>query len=353
MMGIQIVILWSDLLIWLLVAAGIGVGLLIARDPPLLSAWRRVGANRVGMASATVLLAFIVIGLLDSLHYRVALEGKPGQKVQYAIEVLSLLDAVATPLRTRSEKTYSEPFATRLYAKETIDVPGRGSVRDYPRLKHGGQHLGERENEVVADASFTAFRVGVLAFLGWLAVARMASVVVGRGDSTAASGWQKIWRGETAFAWNAVLLTLGLMLLVAVPLFWLSGQYHVFGTDKVGQDVLFLTLKSIRTALVIGTLTTLVTLPLAVVLGVVAGYLGGWVDDVIQYLYTVLNSIPGVLLIAAAVLMMQGVIDTHPEWFETAAERADARLLALCLILGMTSWTGLCRLLRGETLKLR
>ncbi len=353
MMGIQIVILWSDLLIWLLVAAGIGVGLLIARDPPLLSAWRRVGANRVGMASATVLLAFIVIGLLDSLHYRVALEGKPGQKEQYAIEVLSLLDAVATPLRTRSEKTYSEPFATRLYAKETIDVPGRGSVRDYPRLKHGGQHLGERENEVVADASFAAFRAGVLAFLGWLAVAGVASVAVGRGDSTAASGWQKIWRGETAFAWNAVLLTLGLMLLVAVPLFWLSGQYHVFGTDKVGQDVLYQILKSVRTGLIIGLVTTLVMLPVAVLLGIVAGYFRGWVDDVIQYLYTVLNSIPGVLLIAAAVLMMQVVIDTHPQWFSTAAERADLRLLALCFILGITSWTGLCRLLRGETLKLR
>jgi peptide/nickel transport system permease protein len=77
------------------------------------------------------------------------------------------------------------------------------------------------------------------------------------------------------------------------------------------------------------------------------------VDDVIQYLYTTLNSIPGVLLIAAAVLMMQVVIDSHPEWFSTSAERADARLLALCVILGVTSWTGLCRLLRGETLKLR
>ena len=58
------------------------------------------------------------------------------------------------------------------------------------------------------------------------------------------------------------------------------------------------------------------------------------------------------LLIAAAVLMMQTLIDTHPQWFSTAAERADLRLLALCLILGMTSWTGLARLLRGETLKL-
>jgi peptide/nickel transport system permease protein len=43
----------------------------------------------------------------------------------------------------------------------------------------------------------------------------------------------------------------------------------------------------------------------------------------------------------------------HPQWFDTSASRADLRLVFLCLILGMTSWTGLCRLLRGETLKLR
>ncbi len=352
MMGFQIVVLWSDILIWLLLAAGIGFAVLIARNPPLLAAWRRVGANRVGMASATVLLAFILVGLLDSLHYRPALEGKPGQETRYAVEVLSVLDALATPLRTRNEKTYSEPFATRLYAKETVDVPGQGAVREYPRLKHGGKHLAEREDEVAADAGFTAFRAGVLAFLCWLAVAGLASGAVGRGEAPGI-GWQRIWRGETAFAWNAVLVALALMLLVAVPLFWLSGQYHAFGTDKVGQDVLYQILKSVRTGLIIGLVTTLVMLPMAVLLGIVAGYFRGWADDAIQYLYTVLNSIPGVLLIAAAVLMMQVVIDTHPQWFSTAAERADLRLLALCFILGITSWTGLCRLLRGETLKLR
>ena len=355
MTGFQIVVLWSDMLIWLLVAAGIGVGVLVAKTPPRLAAWRRVGANRVGMASATVLLAFIAIGLLDSLHFRLQLEGKPGQKPSYAIEVLSVLDVLAAPLRLRNEKTYSEPFATRLYAKETIDLPGGETMRVYPRLKHGGRHLGEREGDVAADAGVTAFRVGMLTVLGWLALVAGAAAVVARGDTVAvdASGWQKIWRGETVFAWNAVLLTLGLMLLVAVPLFWLAGQYHVFGTDKVGQDVLYQVLKSVRTGLIIGLVTTLVMLPMAVLLGIVAGYFRGWIDDVIQYIYTVLNSIPGVLLIAAAVLMMQVVIDTHPQWFSTAAERADLRLLALCFILGITSWTGLCRLLRGETLKLR
>ncbi|NJD24091.1 MAG: ABC transporter permease [Betaproteobacteria bacterium] len=354
MTGFQVVVLWSDILVWLLVASGIGLGVLVARSPPLLAAWRRVGASRTGMASATVLFAFIAVGLLDSLHYRVALDGKPGQKVQYGVEVLSVLDALAAPLRTRNEKTYSEPFATRLYAKETMDVPGAGAVRDYPRLKHGGKHLGEREDEVAADAGFTALRGAALAFAVWLGLAGIAAALAGGGTAAVdGPGWQRIWRGDAGFAWDAVLLTLLLMLLIAVPLFWLSGQYHVFGTDKVGQDVLYQVLKSVRTALIIGLVTTLVMLPVAVLLGIVAGYFRGWVDDVIQYLYTVLNSIPGVLLIAAAVLMMQVVIDTHPQWFSTAAERADLRLLALCLILGVTSWTGLCRLLRGETLKLR
>ena len=346
MMAFQIVVLWSDLLIWLLVAAGLGLGVVIAKTPPLLAAWRRVGANRVGMASATVLLAFILIGLLDSLHFRTQLAGKPEQKASYAVEVLSVLDVVASPLRLRNEKTYSEPFATRLYAKETIDLPGQGSVRDYPRLKHGGRHLGEREDEVAADASFSAFKAGALALLGWLGVfGAIATVNRKKG--------QNLKLREATFAWDAVLLTLLAILLFTVPLFWLAGQYHVFGTDKVGQDVLYQILKSVRTGLIIGLVTTLVMLPMAVLLGIVAGYFRGWVDDVIQYIYTVLNSIPGVLLIAAAVLMMQVVIDTHPQWFSTAAERADLRLLALCFILGITNWTGLCRLLRGETLKLR
>jgi peptide/nickel transport system permease protein len=138
-----------------------------------------------------------------------------------------------------------------------------------------------------------------------------------------------------------------------VPLLVLSGHYHVLGTDKVGQDVFYLTLKSIRTGLVIGTITTLVMLPFALSLGIMAGYFGGWVDDVIQYLYTTLSSIPGVLLIAASVLMMQVYMDTHADTFDSITRRADFRLMFLCVILGVTSWTGLCRLLRGETLKLR
>jgi peptide/nickel transport system permease protein len=145
---------------------------------------------------------------------------------------------------------------------------------------------------------------------------------------------------------------LGLSLVTGV-LAALMGHYHVFGTDVTGNDVMYQTLKSIRTAFVIGTLATLATLPLAVVLGIMAGYLRGWVDEVIQYFYTVLSSIPNILLIAACVLMVQVFLDKHPELFETGVERADLKLFLLCAVLGLTGWAGLCRLLRGETMKLR
>ncbi len=128
---------------------------------------------------------------------------------------------------------------------------------------------------------------------------------------------------------------------------------HLFGTDKVGQDVFYRALKGIRTGVVIGTLTTLIMLPFAIMMGIMAGYFKGRVDDIIQYIYTTLSSIPGVLLIASAVLMLQVYMDTHADQFESITVRADTRLLFLCMILGVSSWTGLCRILRGETLKLR
>ncbi len=93
--------------------------------------------------------------------------------------------------------------------------------------------------------------------------------------------------------------------------------YHVFGTDQTGNDVLFQAIKSIRTAVVIGSLATLATLPFAIVFGILAGYYKGRVDDAIQYVYTVLSSIPSVLLIAAFVLMIQVFIDKNPQMFET------------------------------------
>lgn len=111
--------------------------------------------------------------------------------------------------------------------------------------------------------------------------------------------------------------------------------WHLLGTDKTGNDVVYVTLKGVRTALTIGGLTTIIAVPFAILFGVVAGYFGGWVDDLIQYFYTTLRSVPGVLLIACFMLVFgKGIVQ-------------------LCIVMGITGWVGLCRLLRGETLKLR
>ncbi len=346
------VILWTDALVFVLVAVTLLYVWYVRRHGHLSAPWRRVARSASGMASLTVLALFIAIGLADTLHYRLALPDKGGERI-YAVEELSALDAVLGSLRTRKEKTYSAPLATHLYAKETMELPGGGQTRDYPRLKFGGAHLADPGTDYAADILKRVF-IGIAAgIVIWLIVAALLSTVIAGRAGDIGAAWRALWRGETDVQWRAVLIALGLMLLIAGPVIVLSAQYHVLGTDKVGQNVLYQSLKSIRTGLVIGTLTTLVMLPFALLLGIMAGYFRGWVDDVIQYVYTTLSSIPGVLLIAAAVLMMQVYIETHPELFETVTARADLRLLFLCIILGITSWTGLCRLLRGEALKLR
>ncbi len=356
-MSIQPVLLLTDLLVFTLIVCATIFAILARRHAPSRDAWRRVGRQPTAMASAVILSIFAVIGFMDSLHYRPQLppvQDEPaGAKPVYSSEVLSALDALLTPLRVQMEKTYSAPFARESFQRETVEQADGGQARIYPRLVYGARHLQEGESslpDILRRLAWTPLPAlvvaGALLCVLGLGVARKHGIEV-------IEAIRRILAGRTELAWRPVIIVVFLAALFLAAGVALAPHYHVLGTDKVGQDVLYLSLKSIRTGLVIGTLTTLIMLPFAVTLGIAAGYLGGWVDDAIQYIYTVLNSIPSILLIAASVLMIQVVIDTHPQWFDTAAQRADVRLLALCAILGMTTWTELCRLLRGETLKLR
>lgn len=349
-LGFKPILLWTDLLIWLLVVVAILGARYSARQPHLRRPWRRVVRSPMAMGSALVLLLFLLVALLDSLHYRPALDGRGAEgEVHYAVEVRSVLDDLLRPIQAANEKTYSAPLAVEGLAREFVGE-GTAARRDYPRLAHGGAHLSDsqqRDEDILQRSEQGAYAGVVVWFviaIVWWLWARRGRARTQR-DPAELRASRRVYQGVLAVA--LVLCVLGGIGLM------LASSYHVFGTDKVGQDVLYQAIKGVRTGLVIGTLTTLIMLPFAIVLGVAAGYFRGWVDDVIQYVYTTLNSIPGVLLIAAAVLLIQVYIDQNPQLFETTAERADLRLLFLCLILGVTSWTGLCRLLRGETLKLR
>lgn len=345
---------WTDALIFLLLAMAAVFVWYARRREHLRTPWRRVGRSRVAMSAMIILLAYVGIGLLDSIHFHPALEAPAGQSTAaYSNEVVSVFDRLVSGLRERSEKTYSAPFATHLYSRETVQMPDGGQQRVYPRLKHGGAHLRDpaaRVPDILRRAALGTLKGLAL----WAVLVIGFAVLWGRRHGTSTrDALLRLRRDRTEFRWRAALLTAAVLCVLALVSAELALKYHVFGTDKVGEDVFYQTLKSIRTGLMIGTLTTLVMLPFALVLGIMAGFLGGWVDDLIQYLYTTLNSIPGVLLIAAAILMLQVYLNNNAEQFASAAERADLRLLFLCLILGITSWTGLCRYLRAESLKLR
>lgn len=349
-MSFQPVILWTDALTWLLVAGCAGFIWHIARTPVLRASWHKVLVRPMGMSSAAILAIFVLVGLTDSLHYRVKLDNG-----QLDVEVKSVLDQALAPLTAHGERTYSAPLATHSQSRETVERPDGTTARELPRLQFGGAHLADPEKDWAADVIARTVKGLALGLAASLLLAGLLGVLLKRGWKCSwAAALVRLWQPQAHdLAWRSLLVTLSLLLLTAGTVACLAGGYHVLGTDKVGQDVLYQSLKSIRTGLVIGTLTTLVTLPAAIGLGLLAGYFRGWVDDVIQYVYTTLNSIPWVLLVAAAVLIVQVFIEQNESRFSSVAERADVRLLALCLIIGLSGWTGLARLLRAETLKLR
>ncbi|MBK9364603.1 MAG: ABC transporter permease [Rubrivivax sp.] len=350
----KIVVLWTDAALWLLTAALVAYVVFVWRRPNLRANWRKVFMDAPALCSSLVLLACLGVTLLDSVHYRPLLPPAPGATAAaYDPRTRSLLDAWLADLVAAREKTYSRPLATVSFTRESVEVDGR-LQRVAPRLAFGGAHLADPATQWLPDVARRAAigLAGGAAGAALLSLGLLAVVARSRRQGFGACA-RAVLHGHGVVPWRAaigMLVALGLLTGVATAL---SGPYHLMGTDTTGNDVLYQSLKSIRTAFVIGTLATVATLPIAVVLGILAGYFKGWVDEVIQYVYTVLSSVPNVLLIAACVLMVQVFLDKHPELFETGAERADLKLFLLCAVLGLTGWAGLCRLLRGETLKLR
>ncbi len=352
----KFVFLWTDVVLYAMLLVLAWYGWRIKVNPNLRANWVKVARDPAALCAGIVLALFAGVTLLDSVHFRRALPAAASAAADsttfYATNTDSLLDVLLSRQVQMRESGYSEPLATLGFNKEAFERDGK-PVRDHPRLKFAGSHLADPQKEWVGDVVSRTLvgAIGglVLAALAWLGTAW----VVRAGHGGVAAAIKDIAADRTHMPLRAGLITVGVICVLACPVIALMGHYHVFGTDRTGNDVFYQALKSVRTAFVIGTLATVATLPFAVVLGILAGYFRGWVDEVIQYLYTTLTSVPNVLLIAACVLMMQVFLDKHPEMFETGTERSDIKIFLLCVILGLTGWATLCRLVRGETLKLR
>ncbi len=190
-----------------------------------------------------------------------------------------------------------------------------------------GQLWRRRRLAVLATAIYLA--IGLLDSVAWIGGTAAGDDVLASHE--ARSLLDRVFERAPEQSYSAPLATAG---------FYGDGSLsepasHLLGTDILGRDVLHRTLKGVRVALIVGGFTSMIAIPLALLLGISAGYFGGRLDDVVFFVISTLTSIPTLLLLIAIVM---------------ALGRGTGQV---CVALAITSWVGLCRVTRGETLKLR
>jgi len=107
----------------------------------------------------------------------------------------------------------------------------------------------------------------------------------------------------------------------------------LFGTDIFGRSVFYKVIHGTRIAMSVGLVSSLISVPIGIALGALAGYFGGWVDDLIVWFYTTLSSIPNIMLLIAITFVL------------------GKGLTSIYVALGATAWVGLTRVIRGEFIK--
>lgn len=132
---------------------------------------------------------------------------------------------------------------------------------------------------------------------------------------------------------------------------------HWLGTDYQGRDVLLRAAAGSATAVKVGIIASFIAVFIGVSLGAIAGFYGGRFDDWVVWAYSTFASMPTLLFILAfALLVSRNFLSSGMMSFaETLGTilRAEPGMLAVYLAIGMTGWVTLCRVVRGETMRLR
>jgi len=123
---------------------------------------------------------------------------------------------------------------------------------------------------------------------------------------------------------------------------------HLFGTDEVGRDMLNMTVHGARISMVIGLLATLITILLGAVIGIVAGYIGGRTDQVLMRLTDFFLVLPTFVLAIVLAPIILDIVGTDAELFGIRAT-----LLVIIVVIGLTSWASMARIIRSQTLSVK
>jgi len=254
-------------------------------------AWRRLRADRVGMVSLAIVLLFILMMILSGTGL-VAGDWAREVGVNYAPPTWAAGEADTSSVPAAGVPNASVPAGTG------SDAEYKSSVVDPI-----GDVIAELKGQKPAPA---AAAPGAPATEEEKSVDPLADVMadIRKGEKKEAA------TGEERRA--------------TLPL----------GGDKWGRDVLKKTIKGSETSIFVGIASAIVATFLGTVFGALSGYYGRWVDDFFNWFYSVFSSIPYLLLIlaVAAVLQQKGT-------------------MTIILILGLTGWTGVFRLIRAEYLK--
>ena len=132
------------------------------------------------------------------------------------------------------------------------------------------------------------------------------------------------------------------------------------GTDRQGRSIFLRSIYSIRVAILVGIVTGVISVFIGTVLGLMAGYFGGWIDGLVTWLYSTFASIPNIVLLMLLAIMFRGgeIDDWINAWTGNSLAwliggRMDETLIPVFVAFSATFWIGPCRVIRGETMKLR
>ena len=160
--SMQIVILKTDFLFFLLLAGIFLYSLFVFKDKQLLDIWRQVFRKPLAIASGMVLFFYLAVCLLDSIHFKHLENSEKSQ------EITSVLDYLFEPISKQVETTYSSPFAYSSFVKETILNSDGSVMREFPRLRFGGSHLIDPESDYWPDILISLFCILSMGFIFWL-----------------------------------------------------------------------------------------------------------------------------------------------------------------------------------------